>query len=53
MEQNSKYWTMFSKYHYLSHSHNNAASVYIGTINDNIFGFVVFWHFRINFKKPL
>ena len=30
---------MFSKYHYLSHSHNNAARVFVGTINDNIFGF--------------
>jgi hypothetical protein len=35
----SKYWAMFSKYHYLSHSHNNAARVFIATINDNIFGF--------------
>ena len=35
----SKYWAMFSKYHYLSHSHNNVASVYIATVNDNIFGF--------------
>lgn len=35
----SKYWKMFSKYHYLSYSHNNAARVFIGTMNDNIFGF--------------
>jgi ABC-type Mn2+/Zn2+ transport system ATPase subunit len=38
-KEKSKYWSMFSKYHYLSHSHNNAARVFIGTINDNIFGF--------------
>ena len=30
---------MFSKYHYLSHSHNNAARVFIATINNNICGF--------------
>ena len=35
----SKYWSMFSKYHYLSHSHNNAARVFIATLNDNIVGF--------------
>lgn len=30
---------MFSKYHYLSHSHNNAARVFIMTVNDVICGF--------------
>jgi ABC-type dipeptide/oligopeptide/nickel transport system ATPase subunit len=35
----SKYWSMFSKYHYLSHSHNNAARVFISTVNGNICGF--------------
>lgn len=30
---------MFSKYHYLSHSHNNSAKVYIATLNDEICGF--------------
>lgn len=35
----SKYWKMFSKYHYLSHSHNNAARVFIATVDDNICGF--------------
>jgi len=30
---------MFSKYHYLSHSHNNAARVFIATLNDNVVGF--------------
>lgn len=38
-KEKSKYWSMFSKYHYLSHSHNNAARVFIATINDNICGF--------------
>lgn len=31
---------MFSKYHYLSAEHNNAAHVYIGYINDIICGFI-------------
>jgi energy-coupling factor transporter ATP-binding protein EcfA2 len=35
----SKYWKMFSKYHYLSHSHNNAARVFILCINQQIAGF--------------
>lgn len=38
-KQKSKYWSMFSKYHYLSHSHNNAARVFIATLNDNLVGF--------------
>lgn len=38
-------WKMFAKYHYLSHSHNNAASVYIATVNDAIAGFISILHF--------
>ena len=38
-KEKSKYWRMFSKYHYLSHNHNNSARVFIATINDNICGF--------------
>lgn len=30
---------MFAKYHYLNHSHNNAADVYFCTVNDEIAGF--------------
>ena len=37
-------WKMFAKYHYLSHSHNNAASVYIATVNDAIAGFISILH---------
>lgn len=40
----SKYWKMFSKYHYLSHSHNNAAKVYIATVDDNVCGFCSVLH---------
>jgi ABC-type lipoprotein export system ATPase subunit len=38
-------WKMFAKHHYLSHSHNNAANVFIATINDNIAGFLSVLHF--------
>lgn len=38
-------WKMFAKHHYLSHSHNNASSVFIATINDNIAGFLSVLHF--------
>jgi ABC-type lipoprotein export system ATPase subunit len=35
----SFHWKLFSKYHYLSHSHNNAAKVYILFINGCLAGF--------------
>lgn len=38
------YWQMFNKYHYLSHSHNNAAKVFIATMNDNICAFCSVLH---------
>lgn len=37
-------WKMFAKHHYLSHSHNNAANVFIATINDEIAGFLSVLH---------
>lgn len=36
---------MFAKHHYLSHSHNNAAHVYIAFINDVLAGFLSVLHF--------
>lgn len=33
-------WKMFAKHHYLSHSHNNAANVFIAMINGEIAGFL-------------
>ena len=36
---------MFAKHHYLSHTHNNAARVFIATINDEIAGFLSVLHF--------
>jgi len=43
--EKSKYWKMFSRYHYLSHSHNNAASVFVGLINNELAGFCSVLHF--------
>jgi predicted acetyltransferase len=36
---------MFSKYHYLSSSHNNAANVFVCLINNEIAGFISVLHF--------
>tara|TARA_R110000796_G_scaffold227084_1_gene343662 strand:- start:282 stop:1358 length:1077 start_codon:yes stop_codon:yes gene_type:complete len=41
---NKSIWQMFSKHHYLSHTHNNAARVFIATINDEIAGFLSVLH---------
>jgi ABC-type nitrate/sulfonate/bicarbonate transport system ATPase subunit/predicted acetyltransferase len=38
-------WKMFAKHHYLSHTHNNAANVYLALINDNIAGYLSVLHF--------
>jgi ABC-type lipoprotein export system ATPase subunit/GNAT superfamily N-acetyltransferase len=38
-------WKMFAKHHYLSHSHNNAANVFIATVNDEVAGFLSVLHF--------
>lgn len=33
------YWSIFSKHHYLSHSHNNSARVFIATLNGQLCAF--------------
>jgi ABC-type Mn2+/Zn2+ transport system ATPase subunit/predicted acetyltransferase len=38
-------WKMFSKHHYLSYSHNNAAKVFLLYINQEIAGFISIFHF--------
>jgi ABC-type lipoprotein export system ATPase subunit/predicted acetyltransferase len=38
-------WKMFAKHHYLSHSHNNAANVFVATVNDEVAGFLSVLHF--------
>lgn len=38
-------WKMFAKHHYLSHTHNNAANVYLALINNEIAGFLSVLHF--------
>lgn len=37
-------WKMFAKHHYLSHTHNNAANVFIALINNQIAGFLSVLH---------
>ena len=38
-------WKVFAKHHYLSHSHNNAAHVYLAYVNDELVGFISILHF--------
>lgn len=38
-KQKQYYWNIFKKHHYLSHSHNNAARVFIATLNGNLCAF--------------
>jgi ABC-type lipoprotein export system ATPase subunit/GNAT superfamily N-acetyltransferase len=38
-------WKVFAKHHYLNHTHNNAAMVYVATINDEIAAFLSVLHF--------
>jgi GNAT superfamily N-acetyltransferase len=46
-------WKMFAKHHYLSHSHNNAANVFVATVNDEIAGFISVLHFPHPISKDL
>lgn len=39
------YWRMFGKHHYLNHSHNNAARVFVATLNGEICAFVSILYF--------
>lgn len=51
----SDWWHLFSRYHYLSHEHNNAARVFIGRIDGKIAAFCSVQHFphpvTKNYKK--
>jgi GNAT superfamily N-acetyltransferase len=42
---------MFARYHYLNHTHNNAASVYIALVNGQIAGFYSVLPFPHPIKK--
>jgi ABC-type lipoprotein export system ATPase subunit/GNAT superfamily N-acetyltransferase len=50
---NKSVWKMFSKHHYLSHQHNNAANVFVLFINDSICGFCSVLHFPHPIVKNL
>ena len=39
------YWELFSKYHYLNHSHNNASRVFVAYLNDDLCGIRSVLHF--------
>jgi predicted acetyltransferase len=43
--QHKSIWKMFAKHHYLSHSHNNSANVFLALINEEIAGFLSVLHF--------
>lgn len=45
------YWRIFRKHHYLSHNHNNAAKVFVATINDELCAFASFLPFPHPHKK--
>ncbi len=38
-------WRMFAKHHYLSHTHNKAANVYVALVNEQLAGFISILHF--------
>lgn len=44
-KEKSKFWEIFRDYHYLSHVHNNAARVFISTVNGRLAGFISILHF--------
>jgi len=46
-------WKMFNKYHYLSHLHNNAANVFIATVNNEVAGFLSVLHFPYPTSKNI
>jgi len=39
-----KIWGVFAKHHYLSHYHNNASTVYVAYINEQLAGFISIIH---------
>lgn len=45
------YWRIFRKYHYLSHSHNNAARVFVATLNGQLCAFTSILPFPHPIKK--
>jgi ABC-type polar amino acid transport system ATPase subunit/GNAT superfamily N-acetyltransferase len=41
---NKKIWEVFAKHHYLSHYHNNASTVYVAYVNEQLAGFISIIH---------
>lgn len=50
-KQKQYYWSIFRKYHYLSHSHNNAARVFVATLNGQLCAFTSMLPFPHPHKK--
>ena len=50
-KQKDYYWRVFKKYHYLSHSHNNAARVFVATLNGELCAFTSMLFFMHPRKK--
>jgi Acetyltransferase (GNAT) family. len=47
----SYYWSIFGKYHYLNHSQNNAARVFVGTLNGKVAAYFSILPFPHPIKK--
>ena len=50
-KEKSYYWSIFRKYHYLSHSHNNAARVFVATLDGQLCAFTSVLPFPHPIKK--
>lgn len=50
-KEKDRYWRMFSKYHYLSHSFNKAARTFVMTLNDELCGFCAILPFPHPIRK--
>lgn len=44
VERKEYYWRIFRRYHYLSHAHNNAARVFVATLDGSLCAFLSYLH---------
>lgn len=52
-KQKDYYWRIFRKYHYLSHTHNNAARVFVATLNGELCAFTSVLRFPHRSSKKI
>lgn len=50
-KQKDRFWNMFRKYHYLNHSFNKSAHVFVGVLNGNVCSFTAVLPFPHPVKK--